>query len=234
MHDNVACIDQHPIALGNAFDSGWGTTPNFEEAVRWYMDADLDWNAAAMVSLGALDLHLPTVWRSPDTEKDADGHWTGPIFLPLRPAAVDETGSPDFGRRGLAQDKGVAIDRLIFTRPGMTDGEYWLKRAVHMGSPAAKTALGTAKLDGVTMPLDVPTGLWLLNSAACSFDRGALLALSRYWSVRNPFRSWVFAEIAAREGQVDSKEDLDRLNKALSPRQIARAKQIAQDWCAQN
>ena len=221
------------MALGSAFEYGWGTVPNLDEAQRWYLDAALDWNAPAMVSLGNLELHLPALWRSPDTETDSEGHWTGAIFYPLRPYSYDDTGSLDYGRQSLAQEKKIDADHLIFDRPGMTDGEYWLKRAARMGSPNAKAVLGLAKLDGTTLPLDIPTGYWLLNSAACSLNHEALMKLGHRWMTANPLRSWVFFEVAVRNGQSVEQDDWDRLTKALTPRQINRAKQIAQDWCAQ-
>ena len=154
--------------------------------------------------------------------------------MPLRPFARDDSGSLDYGRKALSQEENVSPDHLTFARPYMVDGEYWLKRAVISGLPAAKTNLGKAKLDGITMPLDVSGGLWNLTSAACSGDQNALVALSQYWKVTNPFRSWVFLEIAAKSGHTVSQEDWAHLEAALNPRLIGKAKQIAQDWCPQS
>jgi len=222
------------LALGTVYEEGLGVAPNASEAQRWYMDAAFDGNSEAMVRLGLLEVNLPSLWRSTDKEMDSDGHWTGARFIALRRAARNETDSLDLGRRVISQEENIAPDHLLFDRPGMADGASWLNRAILLASPKAKTALGLAKMDGVTLPMDVQEGLWLLSSAACSNDRTALKALSTFWVDRNPLKSWVFSEVAVRNGVQVPQDQWDHLAKTLTPRQILKAKQIAQDWCAQN
>ena len=222
------------LALGDVYAQGLGVSPNTSEAVRWYLDAALDDDVKAMARLGELDLNRPAIWRAPDKEPDAEGHWTGPVLAPLRPTARNDNNLPDDGRQAVAQDLHVSPEQLVFTRPGMKDGEYWLDRASRQGFAPAKTAWGLAQWDGITLPMDRVQGAWLLTSAACDFDPQALAALSRYWLDRNPVRAWMFAELAGRGGQNLPPEMWERLNKSANPRQIAKAKQIAQDWCVTN
>lgn len=222
------------LALGNAFESGLGVVPNSAEAQHWYADAALDRNLEAMRRLGVLDLHAPSRWRITDKETDADGHWTGPYLQPLRPLDKDDSGVLDNGRSTIAQAENVSPDHLTFARPEMVDGQFWLTQAARSGLPAAKTALGLAKLDGLSLPLDLPGGLWRLASAACAGDPAAASALSQYWRDRNPLRAWVFLEVAAKSGRTVKQDEWSSLESALNTRQIARAKQIAQDWCPQN
>ena len=222
------------LSLGSAFETGVGGVPNYGEARRWFLDAALDWSSDAMVRLADLELHQPASWRIPDKEKDADDHWTGPVYRTVRLYARDESGALDLGRSAIARQESVAPDHLIFVRPAMADGEQWLITAANLGLPKAKTLLGLAKLDGITLPLDRTEGVWLLSSAACANDPDALSALVSFWQDRNPFFALTFADVAARKGRPVAPDVWDRLSKSAQPRQAARAKQIAQDWCAQN
>ena len=187
-----------------------------------------------MTRLGSQELARPALWRVPDKETDNDGHWTGPALLPLRPNARNNAGTLDLGRYAVAQDQNVAPEHLVFTRPGMNEGEYWLTRASFLGLPEARTALGLAQLDGITLPLNTVEGVWLLTSAACDMDHRALAELSQYWVDRAPLRAWVFAELTAKAGTPMSPDFWDHLTKTIPPRQIGRAKQIVQDWCGQD
>ena len=219
------------LALGNAFAFGLGIAPDHSEAARWYQDAALDGNLNAMVQLGRLDLRQPAQWRAPDKEMDSDKHWKGPVLAPLRRLAHGEYAILDLGRQDVAGELNVPPERLVFSRPTLSDGVYWLNRARALGSPVAKTVLGKAQLDGLTLPFDPVDGSWLLAQAACEGQGRAALALARYWQIATPLRAWSMAEVAVRQGQKVEPEFWDGLSKVLNPRQITRARQMGQDWC---
>jgi hypothetical protein len=222
------------LSLGEVYVKGIAGVPNYGEAHRWLMDAALDRLPEAMIRIADLQLHQPAVWRITDKEKDSDNHWTGPSYRAIRLTARDENGMMDLGRSAIAQEESTPIEHVVFLRPGITEAEGWLMRAANLGFPHAKTILGLAKMDGVTLPMDVQEGVWLLSSAACAGDRAALKVLTNFWLDRNPFYALTMAEVSSRNG-IQVPQDLwERLNKSLSPRQVGRAKQIAQDWCVQN
>ncbi len=222
------------LALGTVFEQGVSGVPNYAEAQHWYLDAALDWSPEAMVRLAEIELRQPAAWRLADKEKDADGHWSGPAYRTIRLSGRDQNGELDLGRSAIAQEESTSIDHMAFMRPGMVEGEDWLVTAANLGMIKAKTALGLAKLDGITLPLNEPEGVWLLSQAACAGDPAALTALVYYWRNSNALSAWTMAEVATRKGQVIPQETWEQLSKALSARQITRAKQIAQDWCPQN
>jgi uncharacterized protein len=222
------------LALGKVFEGGLGVIPDAQQALRWYQDAAFDWNVEAMARLGAQNLLRPSVWRLPDQETDSDNRWTGPNRVPLRPLNRSEDGGLDLGRLALSKEKNVDPDHLSFDRPGMIDGEFWLKRAAARGSSDAKYTLAMAGLDGISLPLDIPRSAWRLLSAACEGNAPSAKALGNYWLHHNPTRSWVMFEVADRLGDNIHPDQWSQLTKSLTPHQIARAKQIAQDWCVKN
>ena len=222
------------MALGDVFALGLGVPPNAVEAARWYQDAALDGNVDAMVRLGRIQLQRPAQWRAPDKAVDKDKNWGGPVLAPLRPQSRNSNGQLDLGRQAVAQDLDVPPEQLVFARPAMYDGEYWLNRARRQGLAPAMTALAQARLDGLSLPFDPVGAAWLLTSAACAGDGKASLHLAHYWADYNPGRAMAFAEIAARQGQAVPPETAEQLGKAVTPRQAGRAKQMAQDWCSGN
>ena len=221
------------LAIGNAFEKGMGVPPDAGEADHWFRDAAFDGNVEAMARLGARRLFAPAAWRISAKETGKDGRWTGAKFYPTDPGAAD------LGRAAIAKSADADVDQVDFVRPGMTEGEQWLRRAAIFGSSAAKVQLARAAFDGITLPLRPWATQRLLLAAACDGNIEALTVLARMNATesngapRNALRAWVFWDVAARLGDTESEGDRDWIAHALSARQLTRAKAIAQDWCAE-
>lgn len=228
------------MILGDAFLYGKGIPVDSAQAQKWYMDAAMDGDLKAMVAVGTLELNDSAQWRALDKEVDRDGHHLPPSLWPIHWNARSRggSGSLDMGREETAQSLDIDPARLILVRPGMVEGQSWLERAGQLKSTKALTLLAQAMTDGVTLPYDLQQATLLRQTAACAGDKTALTALARNAQalVRNtpihPFRAWVYWDVAAAWGVNDAQAERDGVAKALSQRQIARAKLISQEWCA--
>jgi len=222
---------QIKLALGRAYELGQGIAPDEGEAVRWYRDAALDGNIEAMTRLGRLQLLAAARWRVPSKETDANNRWTGPVLRPV------DTQQADLGLISTANAEKVDPEQLIFVRPGMTEGEAWLRRAARLGSADAKVWAARSRLDGVTLPMNPQLAMRWLLSAGCAGNMEALTVLARVNALehngapRDAVRAWVFWDVAVRLGDQMSANDRDWIAHSMTPRQLARAKAIAQDWC---
>lgn len=240
--ERVAATDarQGKVILGNAYRYGKGILPDTAQAQKWYLAAAMDGDVDAMVELGGLQLADPPQWRAPDKEIDRDGRHLPPSLWPVHwtARAKGGAGNLDLGREETAKALDVDPDRLILVRSGMVEGQSWLERAGRLKSAKALTVLAQAMTDGVTLPYDAQQGSLLRQFAACAGDAPALEALAResqievQGSPRHPVRAWVYWDLAASRGSDDAQAERDRIAKALSSRQLTRAKQISQDWCA--
>ncbi len=229
------------VILGDAYRLSKGVAPDMTQAQKWYLAAALRLDMDAMVELGSIQLARPPEWRAPDKEIDRDGHHLPPSLWPVHwgARARNGSGSLDLGREEAAKAADTDPDHLTLVRSSMVEGQSWLERASRMGSAGARTVLAKAMSDGVTLPLDTQQASLLRQSAACAGDAAAMTALAEDAQMEiqgapvHPIRAWVFWELAASHGDKDALTNRDRIAKALSPRQMARAKQIAQDWCVQ-
>jgi len=221
-------------ALGDLYERGRGIPVDLAQAQRWYLAAALDGDFEAMFRLGKLQLSLPALWRAHGKETGKDGKWLGPAIAPTRPAARTRD-SLDLGRQAVAQEMGVEPETLTLYRPGLVEGEHWLRLAARYGHVGAQYALGRAYIDGVDLPLDMIAGIQWLEAAAWQHDPQALLVLAdlaakgQGFPAKDPVRAWADYDLAASLGAHAAEDPRDRLGKALTPRQLTRARQLAQD-----
>ena len=222
------------LALGDLYERGRGIPIDLAQAQRWYLAAALDGDTEAMYRLGRLQLSLPALWRVLGQETSKDGKWLGPVTAPVRPAARNRD-SLDLGRQAVAQEMGIEPAGLSLYRPGLFEGEVWLLRAARHGHIGAQFALGRAYVEGVELPQDMIAGIQWLEAAAWRRDPRALLLLAdlaakgQGYPAKDPVRAWADYDLAATFGVRAAEEPRDRLGKSLTPRQLARARQLAQD-----
>ena len=222
------------MALGDLYERGRGIPIDLAQAQRWYLAAALNGDFDAMFRLGKLQVSLPAVWRAHGREIAKDGKWLGPATAPLRPTARTHD-SLDLGRQAAAQDMGVEPDTLTLYRPGMVEGEHWLRLAARYGHVGAQNALGRAYVEGIELPLDMIEGIQFLEAAAWQRDPQAfqlladLAAKGQGFPAKDPVRAWADYDLAASLGAHSAEDPRDRLGKAMTPRQLSRARQLAQD-----
>jgi len=223
------------MALGDIFQRGRGVAVDLRQAERWFLGAALDGDVDAMVRLGQLQLGLPAAWRAPAAETARDGKWQGSITYALRPVARGGDGVLDLGRAGIAAENKIDETAFTFVRPGMVEGERWLKRAGRRGNAEAAYVLGRAYVEGVDLPLDLAAGIGWLQAAA-SADHSAALAMladleakGQGFAAKDSVRAWVDYDRAAGLGAKGADSARDRLGKSMNARQIARARQVAQE-----
>jgi TPR repeat protein len=213
------------MALGDIYQQGRDVPVDLRQAERWYLEAALDGNVEAMVRLGRLQLALPGAWRAPAAETGRDGKWSGPVLYPSRPEA------PDLGRAAIAADNRIDDKQLVFVRPGMVEGERWLRRAARRGDGEAAYILGKACVEGIDLPLDLVAGIGWLQAAAARDHAEALALLGSLAAKgKDPVRAWAEYDLAAGLGAKGAEAARERLAKSMNPRQVARARQIVQEY----
>jgi TPR repeat protein len=117
----------------------------------------------------------------------------------------------------------------------MVEGEQWLKRAARRGHAGAQYALARAYLRGIDLPPDIFDAVRWLQAAAWQGNAAALLTLGDLaakgtgFPAKDPVRAWVCDDLAAQQGAAGAESARDLVAKAMPPRQLARARQIAQD-----
>jgi uncharacterized protein len=224
------------IALGEAYERGTGIPADRDRAESWYLKAALDGNVEGMFRLGRLQIARPALWRAPTKEVVRDQPWAGPVTYPLVMNGVDADDKiPDLGRSVVAAANDVDQKDLSFVRPGMVEGERWLQSAARRGHVDAQYTLGMAYVTGLDLPLDMMDGIGWLQSAARRGQVDALMAVGDFaakgqgFANKDSVRAWVSYDLAAGLGRKDAEADRDRVAKALTPRQLTRARAIAQD-----
>ncbi len=224
------------LALGEALERGSGVAVDLRQAQHWYLDAALDGDTEAMYRLGRVQIHLPAVWRAPGKETGRDGRWMGPVTYPLTLAGRDhDSGEADLGRAATAAANNLDRGDLTFFRPGMVEGEQWLKRAAWRGHAGAEATLARAELGGIDLPSDIFDAVRWLQAAAGQGDADAMLTLGGLaaaghgFPAKDPVRAWVCDDLAASLGADGAAAARDLVGKTLAPRQLTRAHQIAQD-----
>jgi TPR repeat protein len=120
-------------------------------------------------------------------------------------------------------------------RPGMVEAESWLREAARQGHAEAQYALGMAFLGGMDLPFDLGEAVRWLSAAAWNGHGPALMQLAdlaakgQGFGGKDTVRAWVAYDLAAAQGLKPAEEARDRLGKAMNPRQLNRARQVAQD-----
>ena len=228
--------DRAKLLLGEAFERGDGIVTDLAKAQHWYLDAALDGDTAAMYRLGRLQLRLPATLRAPGKEIGHDGKWLGPVTYRLDLNGRDrDKGVPDLGRSAIAAANNLDVGDLQLYRPGMVEGEEWLKRAARRGHVGAQRTLGEAYLGGLDLPPDVLNAVDWLEAAGSRGDGRALMLLAGLaadgegYRGKDPVRAWVYYDLAAAQGEPGADAARDRLAKTLAPRQLSHARQSAQE-----
>lgn len=211
------------MLLGEAHEGHMDIVANLDEAERWYLlTARLHGDVEALYRLGRINLHRAAGWRIPSEEEwnpkesERRGRPYGPVWYPAKPA--------------LAEDKAVQL------RPGIVDATRFLNAAARRGHAEAQFLLGKAMLGGVDLPFDLLDGIIWLEAAAAQGHSEATLMLARFASDglglfgRDPVRAYVLYNLAQAMGEEGAAAARDAAAKALSPKQMARARQIVQEF----
>lgn len=210
------------LGLGGIHEKGQGLPADFGKAQAWYLQAAYAGNAEAKFRLGRLLLAQPSAWRL--VFKDAERERNNPDRDRL------------YASREAAQEAAGDDRSIDLVRPHMVDGERWLNEAAHQGHVEAQFVLGSAYLAGMDLPFNLIDGLAWLSAAAWGGHPGAMMAVAdlaakgQGFFAKDPVRAWVNYDVAASMGYRPAEEARDRVAKALSPRQLARAQRLAADF----
>ncbi|MCR6632676.1 MAG: sel1 repeat family protein [Magnetospirillum sp.] len=209
------------LALGQAYEKGEGVPADLGKARRWYQEAAFAGDDEAKFRLGRMLLSEPGAWRLiyKDPEREAKNTERDKYY-----ATRDEAA------------KAAGDDRFPDpVRPGMVDGEFWLREAARQGHAEAQYALGMAFLGGMELPFDLIEAVHWLSAAAWNGHAQALLQLAdlaakgQGFGGKDAVRAWVAYDLAAARGIKPAEEARDRLAKGMNQRQLGRARQVAQD-----
>ncbi|HLO78601.1 MAG TPA: SEL1-like repeat protein [Magnetospirillum sp.] len=209
------------LALGRAYERGLGIPADEAKARSWYQLAAVSGDAEAKYRLGRMLLAEPGAWRLiyKDPEREAK-NTERDTYYPTRAAAAEAGGD----------------ERLPDpVRPGMIEGEQWLREAAHQGHAEAQYTLGEAFLNGMDLPFNIFEALHWLSAAGHNGHPQALLRLAdladkgQGFGGKDPIRAWVSYELAADDGIKAAADGRDRVAKSMNQKQLARARQVAQD-----
>lgn len=213
------------LALGAAYEKGEGVTADLAKAKAWYEEAAFSGDLDARFRLGRMLLAEPGAWRLvyKDPEREAQNKERDKLYptLAAAKAAAGDDREPDP------------------VRPGMVDGEFWLRQAAAQGHAEAQYVLGMAFLIGKDLPFDLSEAVHWLSASAWNGNSEALMQLAdlaakgQGFGSKDPVRAWVSYDLAAAQGVKPAEEARDRLAKSMNQKQLARARQVAQDLRAQ-
>ncbi|MBI5165134.1 MAG: sel1 repeat family protein [Magnetospirillum sp.] len=200
------------LALAGAYEAGRGVAASPVKAEQWYLRAAFSNLTEAAFRLGRMELARPGLWEI--RTKDEVRTYT------LRPDP---------------EEVGVAVDKIGFIRPGMVQGERWLRLAAGRGHVEAQYLLGMTYVAGLDLPLDMVDGVTWLSAAAAHGHAGARMAVAELaakgqgFAGKDPVRAWVNYDVAAALGRNDGAEARDRLARTMNQRQLSRAHQVAEE-----
>lgn len=208
-------------ALGNAYEHGLGIPEDEDKARHWYQQAAFAGDAEAKFRLGQMLLAEPGAWRLiyKEPEREAKNTERGKYY-PTK-AAAEQVG----GEERTADP----------VRPGMVEAENWLRDAARQGHAEAQYTLGMAFLNGMELPFNLFEALHWLSAAAYNGHGDALLQLAdlaekgQGFGAKDPVRAWVGYDLAAAQGLKPAEDARERVAKTMNPKQLARARQVAQD-----
>lgn len=211
------------MGLADVLERGHGVAPDVAQAEVWYRQAALlHGDVEARFRLGRLLLARPAMWRKP-----ADEEWS---------AKEAERKSRPFGAVWYAAKPPNAEEgRAVQLRPGINEGERWLRSAARRGHAEAQYLLGTAKVAGMELPMDMVEGVAWLEAAAVQghsealFALGDLAAKGQGFHAKDPLRAYVMFELAALQGEEGAKAARDAIAKGMNQRQAGRARQLVQE-----
>lgn len=209
------------LALGQAYEKGQGIAADPVKARQWYQLAAFSGDSEAKFRLGRMLLAAPGGWRLIYTDPERE--------------AKNAERDKFYASRAEAKQVGGDDRQPDPVRPGIVDGEQWLREAAHQGHAEAQYTLGMAFLNGLDLPLDIFEALHWLSAAAFSGHPDALMQLANLatkgqgFGGKDPIRAWVSYDLAAGEGIKAAEDGRDRVAKTMNQRQLARARQVAQD-----
>jgi TPR repeat protein len=209
------------LALGEIHEEGRGVLVDRAKARLWYTQAAIAGNVEAKFRLGRMLLAEPAQWRLlfKDVSREKDNTDRDRLY-PSQAAALQAGGDER---------------RPDIMRPGMVEAEEWLMDAARQGHAEARYVLGMAHLTGLHLPLDLGQAISWLSSAAWAGHSEAMVVLADLaakghgFPNPDPVRAWVNYDIAAAQGLKAAEEARERLGKSMSPRQLGRARQVAQE-----
>lgn len=209
------------LALGQAYERGSGIPADPQSARHWYEQAAFAGDAEAMFRLGSMLLHAPGSWRL--------------VYVDPEREAKNTDRDVYYSNRAVAAKAG-GQDRVPDPmRPGMVEGEQWLRQAARQGHAEAQYTLGMAFLNGFDLPFDMAEAVHWLSAAAFGGHAEAFMQLAELaakgqgFGAKDPIRAWASYDLAATRGIKGADEARDRIAKSMNQRQLSRARQVAQD-----
>jgi TPR repeat protein len=210
------------IALAEAYERGLGVAPSLSEAEKWYrLAALIHSDVEARFRLGRMLLARPAAWRIPETEE-----WS--------PKDKDRDNKP-FGAVWMSAKPTEDADKAVLLRPGIEDGAYWLTLAANEGHAEAQYLLGKSLAEGFELKMDLAAAIgWLRAASAQNHPAATMLiadltAKGQGFSAKDPIRAYALYDLAAALGQPGAAVARDSLGRGMGGRQLARARQLAQD-----
>lgn len=214
---------QAMMALADVLERGHSVAADPDQAESLYRQAALLYgDVEARFRLGRLLLARPAMWRKPAEEewstKEAErkSHPFGAVWYAAKPLNADEA-------------------KAVQLRPGINEGERWLRSAARRGHAEAQYLLGSAKVAGMELPLDMVEGVAWLEAAAVQGHAEALLALGdlaakgQGFHAKDPIRAYVMYDLAVAQGEESAKAARDAVAKGMNQRQAGRARQLVQE-----
>jgi TPR repeat protein len=199
--------------------------------VHWIEDVAAAGNTVAQLMLG--QIYEQGLGVAPDLLK-AERWYRQVAFLTATPEARFRLGRMLLGEPGFVERDQRGVVKEI-ARPGMVEGERWLVAAARQGHSGAQYLLGRAYLDGIELPMDPSAATSWLQAAASQSHPEALMTLADMagsglgFFGKDPLRAFVYYDIAAASGNRAADEPREQTLRGLTPRQMARARQLAQD-----
>lgn len=211
------------MALADVLEHGLAGTPDLERAEDWYRLAALMYgDVEARYRLGRLLLALPSAWRRP-----AEEEWN--------PKEAERNSLPLGAVWYAAKPRDAEEGKAVQLRPGIAEGERWLRSAARRGHAEAQYLLGALKVGGLELPMDMTEGIAWLEAAAVQghaealIELGELAAKGQGFFAKDPVRAWVMFDLAAAQGEESAKTAREAVAKGMSQKQTAAARRLAQD-----
>ena len=221
--------DEMRVVMGIHYREGWGVPQSFNEARRWFELGVLAGKTSAMSALG--DLYRRGRLGEPD-------HATALTYY-RKAAALEQTDA--MNNIGMAYMRGQGV-------PKDTDrGIVWLSQASELGNPYSAFHLGRAFMTGWGVEENPAQALAFFRLSAqrnfltaYTYIGDALLATDTP-DLPEAMANYIIARDAgllkdtkkSREEAEEAKGKLAEVMERMTPEQIEKGTQIAEDWIAQ-
>ena len=203
--------------LGWMYDKGEGVTRDYAEAVRWYRRAAAQGHAIAQFNLGVMYAKGEGVTRN----------YAEAVRWYRRAAEQGEATAQN--NLGLMYDRGEGVTR------DYAEAVRWYRRAAAQGYATAQNNLGVMYSKGEGVTRDYAEAVrWYRRAAeqgdaAAQFNLGVMYAKG-HGVPRNYIEAYMWYSLAAAQSDDVAVQNLNRLEKLMTPAQIAAAQERARNW----